>query len=179
MNKQRYIQIPVTDYNRLPIFETNVMDTIDDVKMMYAMVSGLRNYADYLEQITKERETEILDRMACYEASKHFEDYMNKPITSTKYVRDEIKKNHFANMFGTMLTPESGTRRETHADVIYFDTDSVIDGTDKTPCMYDYAEDIINGRDDIAICKAAHKKSDGDCALCTEPCCSQSGVNNK
>lgn len=82
MNKQRYMEIPVLDYNRLPIFETNVIDTIDDVKMTLAIVSGLRKYADYLEQITKERETEILDRMACYEASTHFEDYMNPPQES-------------------------------------------------------------------------------------------------
>lgn len=152
MNTRDYIQVPLREYNRLPLFETNVMDTLDDISVMRAMIAGLRKYADYLESVTKERETEIWDKMKCAEDAKHFEDYMNKP--------------------------ESGTRR-THATA-YFVSDSVIDGTDKTPCMYDYVENILNGRDDIAICKAVHKNSNhGDCAQCTEPCCSQSGVNNK
>lgn len=120
-----------------------------------------------------------LERMECHEASKHFEDYMNKPITSTKYVRDEIKKNHFSSMFGKMLTPESGTR-QTHA-LPYVDTDSVIDGTDKTLCMYDYAKEIVEMSDDmIDYCKRVHNgKDEAECAMCTEVLCSQSGVNNK
>lgn len=82
INENHYVQIPVTDYNRLPIFETNIIETTDDVAMMNAMIRGLRNYADYLEKSTKERETEILDEMASYEASTHFEDYMNLPEES-------------------------------------------------------------------------------------------------
>lgn len=82
MNKQDYIQIPIRDYNRLPIFETNVMDTLDDISVMRAMIGGLRKYADYLEEITKERETEIWDKMKCEDDARHFEDYMNKPQDS-------------------------------------------------------------------------------------------------
>ncbi len=151
--KRDYIQIPTRDYNRLPIFETNVMDTLDDISVMRAMIAGLRKYADYLEHITKERETEIWDSMECHEASKHFEDYMNKP--------------------------ESGSRH-THA-LPYFDTDSVIDGTDKTLCMYDYAKEIVEMSDDmIDYCKRIHNgKDEAECAMCTEVLCSQSGVNNK
>lgn len=84
MTERHYVQIPVTDYNRLPMFETNVMDSLEDIRMMESAISGLRSYAEYLEKITKERETEILDNMAyaqeCREASTHFENYMNVPF---------------------------------------------------------------------------------------------------
>lgn len=97
MNRQDYINLPLREYNRLPIFETNVMDTLDDISVMRAMIAGLRKYADYLESVTKERETEIWDKMECHEASKHFEDYMNVPFPDVYESRepDDLNDEHY------------------------------------------------------------------------------------
>lgn len=50
-------------------------------------------------ELTFQQQTVNLDNIfkaQCHDESKHFEDYMNPPEG----------KNHFANMYGTMLTPE-------------------------------------------------------------------------
>ena len=43
---------------------------------------------------------------------------------------------------------------------------------------YEQYEQLAADLEEVEICKAAHIVPDGDCAMCTEPCCSKSGINN-
>ncbi len=63
MAKQHYIEIPVLDYNALPILELNTVEDPHEIEAMRLLVSGLRKYADYIEGRLKEREEEIIDNM--------------------------------------------------------------------------------------------------------------------
>lgn len=57
------MEIPVFEYNALPILELNTVDDPREIEAMRLLVSGLRRYADYLEGRLKEREEEIIDNM--------------------------------------------------------------------------------------------------------------------
>ena len=86
--------------------------------------------------------------------------YIRKQLGIKKYpVDEELLKQVF----------QHGT---THANKKYLAGQPVdITSFDTTLCMYDYA--------DIIYCLEKHPNGDNeDCRKCTDPCCSQSGINN-
>lgn len=57
------MEIPLFEYNALPILELNTVEDPHEIEAMRLLVSGLRKYADYIEGRLKEREDEIIDNM--------------------------------------------------------------------------------------------------------------------
>ena len=58
-------------------------------------------------------------------------------------------KAHLSSTYGMMITNDQRefirkTYRKGASEAVYIDTDSaVIDGTDKTLCLYDYAKELL------------------------------------
>lgn len=104
----------------------------DTVQIIEHIFHSLEVWSDvhlkYLQDEADWAEAQILNKMECHEASTHFEDYMNPP------------------------QEQSGTRHETHANIVYADTDSVIDGRDKTLCMYDVYEKAMGFKRPVLHC---------------------------
>lgn len=67
-------------------------------------------------------------------------------MSNTDYVRKELKQK-LSSRYGMMLSSdklsEAYNRGATHAVIREIAPDEILDGTDKTLCMYDYAKEIL------------------------------------
>lgn len=112
-----------------------------------------------------------------YSGARHQMTLLIKDTRAHLQMIKDIEVDALLKMSQQAILREVLKSGNTHANMSAVNRDEVIDGTDKTLCMYDFAKEQSD--DMVDYCQRVHNgKEEAECAMCTEVMCHKAGVNN-